>query len=66
MGYCRYPRPLILLNLKDLRHKRNGVLFFKPVANGFLQNRRRKRPKGLSPFDLFIKDCFHIGATGIP
>src|SRR5262245_23156574 len=66
MGDCGDERPLVLSNLEHLHHKRDVVVFLKPIRYGLCQYRRREWTERLTPLNLGIEDRLHISAAWIP
>src|SRR5262245_35478998 len=58
-------RPLFFPNLKDLHHEGDGVVLFKPLADGFGEHGWGEGAKRLAPFDLRVEDRLHIAAPRI-
>jgi len=65
MGYRWNFRMPLGLDRKDFFHERHRFVQFKPIANIFGEDGRRKRPEALAALDFGVEQFFGILATGI-
>src|SRR2546421_6674422 len=65
MGNGRDRRALLLPDLENLHHKRDGIVLLKPAGDRVVEDGWCKWAERFTPLDLRIEDRLHVRTPGI-